>query len=79
MEKQSPRALSNQPLIKSSPKDLSKNSKCALTKRGAHLLLQVRVKVLNEELQANFSKWYPQFEIKKAADSENSGELALAV
>ncbi|MCY7344867.1 MAG: ISKra4 family transposase, partial [Pyrinomonadaceae bacterium] len=29
------------------------------TKRGAHLLLQVRVKVLNDELQANFSNWYP--------------------
>ncbi|MGI8494562.1 MAG: ISKra4 family transposase [Pyrinomonadaceae bacterium] len=49
------------------------------TKRGAHLLLQVRVKVLNDELQANFSKWYPQFEIKEAADTENSEELALAV
>ncbi len=49
------------------------------TKRGAHLLLQVRVKVLNDELQENFSKWYPQFEIKKAADPENSEELALAV
>ena len=49
------------------------------TKRGAHLLLQVRVKVLNEELQENFSKWYPQFEIKKDTETENSGELALAV
>ncbi len=49
------------------------------TKRGAHLLLQVRVKVLNDELQENFSNWYPRFEIKKAADSENSGQLALAV
>ena len=49
------------------------------TKRGAHLLLQLRVKVLNDELQENFRKWYPQFEIKKAADNENSGDLALAV
>lgn len=54
------------------------------TKRGAHLLLQVRVKVLNDELQENFRKWYPHFEIKKAADkeaadTENSEELALAV
>lgn len=49
------------------------------TKRGAHLLLQVRVKVLNEELQKNFSKWYQQFEIKKVADTVNSEELALAV
>jgi len=49
------------------------------TKRGAHLLLQVRVKLLNDELQENFRKWYPQFEIKKAADTENSEELVLAV
>lgn len=49
------------------------------TKRGAHLLLQVRVKVLNDELQKNFSQWYPQFEIKKVAENGNSGELALAV
>lgn len=49
------------------------------TKRGAHLLLQVRVKVLNDELQENFSRWYPPFEIKKIADTENSGELALAI
>ena len=49
------------------------------TKRGAHLLLQVRVKVLNDELQENFRKWYPQFEIKKATDTENSGDWALTV
>lgn len=49
------------------------------TKRGAHLLLQVRIKVLNDELEENFSKWYRQFEIKKVADTENSMELALAV
>lgn len=51
------------------------------TKRGAHLLLQVRVKVLNDELQENFRKWYPPFKskIKKTADTENSEELALAV
>ena len=49
------------------------------TKRGAHLLLQVRIKVLNDELQENFIKWYPQFEIKTAAETGNSEELALAV
>ena len=49
------------------------------TKRGAHLLLQVRVKVLNDELQKNFRKWYPHFVIKTAADTGNSEELALAV
>jgi hypothetical protein len=49
------------------------------TKRGAHLLLQVRVKVLNDELQANFSKWYPQFAVKKSDDSAASKEMALDV
>jgi len=29
------------------------------TPRGAHLLLQVRTRVLNDELQATFSRWYP--------------------
>jgi hypothetical protein len=41
--------------------------------------LQVRVKVLNQELRENFSNWYPQFETKKVADTKNSEELALAV
>ena len=49
------------------------------TKRGAHLTLQVRVKVLNGELRETFSQWYPQFEIIKADDTERSEELALAV
>jgi len=30
------------------------------TPRGAHLLLQVRTKVLNDELRA-FERWYPGF------------------
>jgi hypothetical protein len=31
------------------------------TLKGAHLLLQVRTKVLNQELEATFRRWYPQF------------------
>jgi hypothetical protein len=31
------------------------------TLKGAHLLLQVRTKVLNRELEATFRRWYPQF------------------
>jgi hypothetical protein len=27
--------------------------------RGAHLLLQVRTQVLNEDLRATFHRWYP--------------------
>lgn len=29
------------------------------SQRGAHLLLQVRVKGLNHELRATFRRWYP--------------------
>jgi hypothetical protein len=31
------------------------------TRRGAHLLLQMRTKVLNNELQEVFRRWYPKF------------------
>jgi len=31
------------------------------TKRGAHLLLQTRVKTLNNELSSTFRRWYPDF------------------
>lgn len=30
------------------------------TKKGAHLLLRVRTKVLNKELQPTFERWYPK-------------------
>jgi hypothetical protein len=35
------------------------------TPKGAHLLLQVRISVLNEELQGKFKQWYPG--LKQAA------------
>jgi hypothetical protein len=31
------------------------------TLKGAHLLLQTRTKVLNNELEDVFRRWYPQF------------------
>jgi len=31
------------------------------TPRGAHLLLQVRTRVLNNDLAADFYRWYPGF------------------
>ena len=36
------------------------------TLRGAHLLLQTRTKVLNNELEEVFRRWYPQFRPKAA-------------
>jgi hypothetical protein len=37
------------------------------TKRGAHLLLQTRVKTLNNELPATFRRWYPDFQVEETA------------
>jgi hypothetical protein len=39
------------------------------TLKGAHLLLQARTKVLNDDLEGVFRRWYPQFraEEKSAA------------
>ena len=35
------------------------------TLKGAHLLLQARTKVLNDDLEAVFRRWYPQFRAKE--------------
>jgi hypothetical protein len=45
------------------------------SRRGAHLLMQVRVKVVDEELQDIFRRWYPAMSPKKA---ENEVEVELA-
>ena len=31
------------------------------TPRGAHLLLQIRTRVLNDDLATDFWRWYPAF------------------
>jgi hypothetical protein len=45
------------------------------SKRGAHLLLQTRVKTLNHELNAVFQPWYPamQLELKNLPLSASKG------
>ena len=35
--------------------------------RGAHLLLQSRTKVLNDELEGVFRRWYPLFRVRALA------------
>ena len=37
------------------------------TKRGAHLLLQTRVKTLNGELGEVFKRWYPDMQVEELA------------
>jgi hypothetical protein len=37
------------------------------TKRGAHLLLQTRIKTLNNELGSTFRHWYPDLRVEESA------------
>jgi len=40
-------------------KRMVKKQQMRWTKRGAHLLLQVRTQVLNDEWRDTFCRWYP--------------------
>jgi len=42
-------------------KRMVKKQQMRWTPRGAHLLLQVRTRVLNDDLAADFKRWYPAF------------------
>jgi hypothetical protein len=44
----------------------AKKQQMQWTLRGAHLLLQTRTKVLNNELEGVFGRWYPQFRAQAA-------------
>ena len=46
-------------------KRFSKTQQRQWTKRGAHLLLQTRVKTLNRELGAMFQRWYPDIPLEE--------------
>ncbi len=53
-------------------KRMVKHQQMGWTQRGAHLLLQIRTRVLNEEWEDTFRRWYPGFRsqeqpVKKAA------------
>jgi hypothetical protein len=39
------------------------------SKRGAHLLLQTRVKTLNHELGTVFKQWYPDMEVEELPEA----------
>jgi len=51
-------------------KRFAKKQQMRWTRRGAHYLLQVRVKVLNEDLQTQFQAWYPQFKIRSEVQQQ---------
>jgi hypothetical protein len=42
-------------------KRFCKKQQMAWTQRGAHLLLQIRTRVLNGDREATFREWYPRF------------------
>ena len=46
-------------------KRFCKKQQMQWTKRGAHLLLQTRVKTLNQELGAVFQHWYPDLQLEE--------------
>jgi hypothetical protein len=47
-------------------KRMVKRQQMQWSQRGAHLLLQCRTRVLNEELEDVFRGWYPQFRTQGA-------------
>ena len=50
-------------------KRFCKKQQMQWSKRGAHLLLQTRVKTLNRELGAVFKQWYPDMEVEQLPDA----------
>jgi hypothetical protein len=46
-------------------KRFDKKQQMQWTPRGAHLLLQMRTKVLNGELGVSFKAWYPDLELQE--------------
>ena len=46
-------------------KRFCKRQQMQWTKRGAHLLLQTRVKTLNQEFGAVFQRWYPDLQLEE--------------
>jgi hypothetical protein len=42
-------------------KRMVKKQQMRWTPRGAHLLLQIRTRVLNDQLADDFRRWYPAF------------------
>ncbi len=51
-------------------KRFRKKQQMQWSKRGAHLLLQTRTRVLNGELRSRFQQWYPNFSVEKQKGQE---------
>ena len=53
-------------------KRFAKRQQMQWTKKGAHLLLQTRTRVLDNRLAETFQKWYPGFRWVKTGTSEKA-------
>jgi hypothetical protein len=51
-------------------KRMVKHQQMQWTQRGAHLLLQIRTRVLNDEWEGIFRRWYPAFRPHTHADAD---------
>jgi hypothetical protein len=50
-------------------KRFCKRQQMQWSKRGAHLLLRVRVKTLNREWGSVFKRWYPGMQVEELAEA----------
>jgi hypothetical protein len=55
-------------------KRMVKQQQMGWSQRGAHLLLQIRTRVLNEEWENTFRTWYPAFRPKVESDLKKAAE-----
>jgi hypothetical protein len=53
-------------------KRMVKRQQMAWSQRGAHLLLQIRTRVLNEEWENTFRRWYPAFRPRVDGEVSNA-------
>ena len=60
-------------------KRFCKTQQMQWSERGAHLLLQTRVKTLNRELGAMFKRWYPDIEVVEQARSSLNPSISMAL
>ena len=54
-------------------KRIVKRQQIGWGQRGAHLLLQIRTRVLNEEWENTFRRWYPAFRPRVDGEVSNAG------
>lgn len=53
-------------------KRMAKRQQMQWSQRGAHLLLQVRTRVLDDEWENTFRRWYPAFRPRAAAPEKKA-------